>query len=182
MDPITFNIQLTSADLQAFTRYAFGKSLRPTRVILLFIIAVVLVGGAMYLKNPSPALQAPLPRGSSSLPNALYNALPILIFVVAFLFFLRRQLSKTAEKNSPDALLPQILQVTDEGIYSENATSNAMNKWAGVRSLAETKAHYFVMLAPHRGYIIPKRCFTTPDAEAAFGNTIRNFIELKAAD
>jgi hypothetical protein len=182
METTTVNIELTPADLHAFSRYAFRTGIGRGRGIILFILSLLLIGGAFFFKKSGAQPTAPPPgRESASIENVLPNVLPILLFLVLFLFLFHRQLKKGVSRNNPDAFLPSVFRVSDEGVFSENATSSSMHKWAAVRSIIETKEHYFVMLSPMRGYIVPKRSFAMPEAGAAFATAVRARLETGTA-
>ena len=182
METTTVNIELIPADLHAFSRYAFRTGFGRGRGIILFIISLLLIGGAFFFKNSGAQPPASPPgRESASIENVLPSVLPILLFLVLFFFFFRRQLKKAASRNNPDVFLPSVFRVSDEGVFSENATSSSMHKWAAVQSMIETKDHYFVMLSPVRGYIVPKRSFAIPEAGAAFATAVRARLETKTA-
>lgn len=179
MEPITLSIQLTTDDLREFNRYVLSNTFRFPGRLVIFVIACVVLGSGMYFKSSQPSIHAtPSAAESSSIEEVLPTLVPILIFGGLLYFFVRKGLmNMTYKKHFSDALLPTTLRVTDEGISSENVNANSLNKWAGVRSLAEVKAYYFIMVAPNRGFVVPKRSFATPDAEKAFGSTVRAFLE-----
>ena len=77
------------------------------------------------------------------------------------------------QQYAPGALEPTLYQVLDEGFYCENTRGQSVNRWTAVMRLLETEKYLYVMLALRTGYVLPKRCFATPEAATAFAGEIR---------
>src|SRR5439155_21987411 len=48
------------------------------------------------------------------------------------------------------------MEAVPEGLHAECDITDSMVRWAGIRSIAETTTHIFVMLTDVQGYVIPK--------------------------
>ena len=65
---------------------------------------------------------------------------------------------------------PVVIRLTAERIVEESATYSGTARWVAIQSIEEIADHIFLMRAKRNGYVIPRRCFATREAEAIFLN------------
>ena len=106
----------------------------------------------------------------------------VFILLLAKFWVGRRMRSENAWKeNNPSLFLPNLYQVLDEGLFVENDRVHLLTRWTAIVRVAESAKYFYVMETQIRGHILPKRCFSDPQAAANFADQVRLQMEKHAA-
>jgi hypothetical protein len=62
------------------------------------------------------------------------------------------------------SLGPHVFEISEDSIVESNAQGRTETKIAGLRRIAETDSHFFVITNTGTGYVIPKRDLQSNDA------------------
>ncbi|HEY3901524.1 MAG TPA: YcxB family protein [Chthoniobacter sp.] len=174
MDPAIVTVQLEPADLRKFSKFLRGSSWRVWR---LYLIALLLFGFSFFLH-----LQNGRHRGEDlqkSVVSWILPLAPVFLFIIVLLGFYAWWTSRrgTYQKFYPGAFLPITYTVLEEGLYSQNERGEALHFWKTIERFVETNDYFFLTLGKRAGHVIPKRCFSTPEATADFGSQARLQLE-----
>lgn len=158
--------QLTEQDYGVYAR-AVGKSYRGRtyKQVAACIVMAVLAGIlAVSLKNVLFSLIGK--------PGDVWDSI---VYFLLFLFIylsLLRILARIFARGrfSPDGLFLAATQFTllPDGFTTQTRYTQGRVDWRGVQRLAETKDLLLFYIDTMQAYLIPKRCFFTPEAATAF--------------
>ena len=101
--------------------------------------------------------------------------------LIAVFFAGPRSPGGTYRKLFPAEFAATTLTVVDEGLSTRSERGEGVQYWKGIQRLIETSDYFFLMLGQYKGYVVPKRCFSTLEAAAIFGNQVRLQLEKHAA-
>jgi hypothetical protein len=187
METASVVIQLQPADLKRFERFV-GMGLQVNwRVLILFAVAILLIGGGFLLRDglhesraASEQFEYNAPR-SARPADIIVSGLPIVLFLGIFAFFYRQARSASAyEKVAPGIFLPTTYEVRESGLFCGSERAETVAFWHSVARFSETDEDFYVMLGAKNGHVLPKRCFPTSEAAAIFANQIRVHLEKHA--
>lgn len=179
MDPASVTVQLTPADIKAFSKTAQGRY--RWKNTLLFLLAGALFSISFVLQGDHDRSGEPAARVSGFLEVMLPAVVPILIFVGVLVFVLwKSRQPSNYQKYAPGIFLPNTYTVHEEGLFCQNERGETLNYWKIVFRFVETPDHFFIMLAERNGHILPKRCFPSLEAVALFANQVRLNLEKYA--
>ena len=191
MDTASVTVQLEPEDLKRFERFV-GSEAYNWRSVVLFVIALVLIGTAFFLKDqkqpssveidPAP----PVPQGSLFYHAVRYNwpaFVPFVGIVAFYLYFRRKNAQKSAyEAHSPGIFGANTYEVLEKGLLCRSERGETLNAWHVIKRFAETADDIYVMLAARNGHMMPKRCFPTLEAMAIFRNQMQLHLEKHAPE
>jgi hypothetical protein len=157
---------LTHKDLFAFNFRALLRS----RMIQFMIILVIL-----FLTYTT--FNAPIPKGrpEPGMPVRLLTTLIVDITMLAAMFgFLILSLLLLIWTKRFKGLIGQHeLTLTNAGLVSKSADSEAKRKWDGIFRLTSTKNYLFLYVNETMAMIVPKRYFASPAEAQSFEQMIR---------
>jgi hypothetical protein len=186
VDTASVTVQLEPEDLKRFNRFA-GSGDYNWRGLAVFIVAVLLIGGAYFAKGdqpPGPVEVDPVPQGSLFFHALRHNwpsFVPIVVVGVIFLYLRRKGGQKAAyEAYAPGIFEPTTYEVLERGLLCRSDRGETVNSWHVIVRFAETEKDIYVMLAARNGHILPKRCFPTLEAMAIFRNQMQMHLEKHA--
>lgn len=187
MEPATATIQLELADVRRFSRFVRRSQGTKWRRGILFVIALLLIGGSFFLhRNDSrretldedAGLAEPRPAPSGDLISVIF---PGAVFVGFFVFFYWRARRPSAYAAiAPGLFLANTYEVHEAGLYCRNERGETLTYWHVIERFVETDQDFYVMLAARSGYVMPKRCFSTAETAAIFTNQLRMHLEKHA--
>ena len=177
MEPTEVIVQLIPGDIREFHRHCDSQSSslslqsrKPVGFQLAcWIIAIaVIVGLRLKTQDGQPVFTQEMAR----------IVVGVAVFLILLFFFFRWFAFRpgTLKRSQLDIFLPKLYRLGADGIYEENAMSQNTQKWTGIQCIDETKDFLFFLLAPRRGYVIPKRCFHPSDAASVFADQARAFL------
>lgn len=73
--------------------------------------------------------------------------------------------------------MERTVSLQEDGIYSENSTSNGLLKWGGFLHVAQGKKTIFLFIGKRLTYLIPKRAFKSEEEMNCFYNTVYTNVE-----
>ncbi|MBP7252632.1 MAG: YcxB family protein [Alphaproteobacteria bacterium] len=165
--------QLKEQDYTTYAR-AVGKSHRGrtyTHVAACIALAVIAGLLAVSLKNILFKL-----LGSPG--DAWDGGVYFLLFFFIFLSLMRGFARMFARgRFSPNGQFLAATQFTlqHDGFTTQTRYTQGSVDWRGVQRLAETKDLMLIYIDTMQAYIIPKRCFASPEAAAAFYQQAQNY-------
>lgn len=157
----------TQADFLAFADYYYKHSAEGKRGRnRMFLLGAVLFGvfALSEARNPDHGLAQPW-------NYAAYVASAGLLIagvIFAYLRLLRPFVIQLACRRSAlrETFGPTQVSADKRGVSVETASGRGSMAWGEVRGVGETSDHLFVMIAPMRAFIIPRRAFASPEDSA----------------
>jgi hypothetical protein len=99
----------------------------------------------------------------------LFGGLLLLPIVAPFVYnYTPHARRKVEPLESGDILGPKSYELTDDGVAQVARYTESSTRWAGVSSVADTPEHLFLFVDRCSAYILPKRCFDSPEHAAEF--------------
>jgi hypothetical protein len=74
-----------------------------------------------------------------------------------------------------DGLHPNRIILTPEGIIDSGEAGEGLTYWSAVEKLVLTREHFFLMLGPNEGMIVPCRSFESTEAFTIFAQTAQQY-------
>ena len=157
---------LTRGDLLAFQTRALSHS-RPLIVLASFcFVAVVLLN----------VWHPPVEHRSAGLniAGAIITALvlSVLVGAIAYVFLV----ITVWTSNYGSVLSEQTVRITEEGLWTTSEAGEGTLKWTGIHRIVSTKRLLIIFVNGTSARIIPKRCFTTPQAAEDFEREMKGNI------
>jgi hypothetical protein len=166
VEALQVQYKLTPSDFQAFDRYQW-KSRRwikwslPVGVLIFPLLVAILTSGAWHS-----------PQGLVELFKSMgiQLALPLVVVVLFYLFFLRRDYANL-EKKSPELFGDRVTQITEEYFLNRDSQDEGRVFWPAIKQIDQDERCIFVLDKGDNGYIIPKRAFQKETDAALFFQT-----------
>lgn len=165
---MTINCQLKECDYRAFRHYIWFDY---RKMHWYFAgLAIGLLALVWFTDKPD----ATLPEKIAGLIVTII--LWVLLLSVGLVFWKVVTLLTGGRFQGPVGL--HVFEITDDMFSESNAHGRQEVRVSGLRRVAETKAHFFVITNPGTAYVIPKRDLETYDAIYE----LQKKVDLKSAD
>jgi hypothetical protein len=173
---LSVTVQLEPVDLRAYASYIYRGFRRhfSSPVVLMLGLGSALL--CMWISNLSDEVWGHLIIGIFLGASAVVIAW--LLRVTVWVCWQTRQRSYW-EKLDPDYFRPMVHQVLSEGYYAESETAQALYLWPAVARFVEKKEHLIIHLRSNRGFIVPKRCFASPEMAAEYARRIQEHLAAR---
>ena len=166
-DRIAIAYDATEADFLAFADYYYKHSAEGKRGRNRMLLLGVVLFGVFALseaQNPEHGLGQPLNYA------AYVGSAGLLIagIIFAYVRLLRPLVIRVSCRRGMlrETFGPTKVNADKRGISVETAAGRGSMAWNEVRGVGETSDHLFVMVAPMRAFIIPKRALAGPEGAA----------------
>lgn len=160
------HIRLEQSDFAAFQRRLARRIGQPGRWLWAAAVGILVFGVFSFAEGQAATSAA-----------VRYVLLGSAIGVVLTLFWIARR-SRRASRLDPAGYVlgPQHIRFTEHGIEIRKAGSESLTHWSAVRSIEETKEHYFVFLDTVVAHIIPKRDLGSDQARQRVAEALRGYV------
>jgi hypothetical protein len=156
---------ITLDDYKAYVKFIQHANLKTSPRTLFIAIAIgMIVGLSVFFAYEALDLWFH--------PPSFFVGLIFIYFIIKLASALSRK--KFWPQKDGIVLGARTLTLNDDGINLFTDTYNSSTKWQGIRSVAETKTHFFIMLDNLTGYIIPKRAFSNEASMQEFVSIFDN--------
>ena len=162
-------VRYTSADLLRLGLYVTLRS-ASLKWTLLAVAAVVLWINFNDLES------------RLGLASLVAIVLTTIVFTAGALVFLLVMIMLSAlirNRRGTAAAEAHTYSVTDAGLFRQSASSDALLKWGGARSLLKNKHAIYVGTSARSYYILPRRYFADNEAYVAFWDSIQRLAPGK---
>lgn len=150
-------VELTGKDLQRLCAHRNKKLLTFLWVglagLTILSVAALVIGGKAYV--------------------LLVDWLPLFLLLLIW-FALMIRVFTWALPVRP-LMLPTLVTLNPDRFAFQNDVMNGTLDWRALKSVDDGKEHIFFLLERNQGYIIPKRCFITPEAARKFFDAARGY-------
>jgi hypothetical protein len=166
-DENTVRYTLTRSDLLAFQTRAL---LRNKGLIVVSCLCFLLV---VILNVKHPADYHASKAFNLGVAVATAFVLSLVMVIIAYVFLV---ISVWTGKHQ-NVLLEQTVTLTPIGFEARSANGEGFLKWSAVYEFVSTRKLLIIFFNQTTARIIPKRCFPTPEAAAAFEQNIRSRLQ-----
>lgn len=173
-------VQLSEADYLHFNSYhmknrpagkkAFLTNLFLAPVISLFSMIIIL----MISRDPILIV-------GEAVFLTLFSALCMIFTKKRVLRRVRKSYRKTVKKD-PDAFPPVELTFTEDGFSFVEPRETGSVRYSMIKHVGEDTNGLYLYRNDVMGYVLPARCFASPEEQAQFAEFIRKKVEEQKAD
>jgi hypothetical protein len=144
-------------DMNHFLRYTMFRN-RGVKTVLLLIGFSAILNFIFSSKNL----------------NIFTWIIPAIIFLVFFILFRHRMVSKTVKRAFNDSQFE--VSLTEEDLRYSNSDHNIQYSWNKISRIAETQHAYYLYMNKQPSLIFPKHCFKSTDEAQNVANYVRKKI------
>jgi len=151
---MTINCNLTEADYRAmrnYVRFRYRKIHWFLAVVLISLLAFV------WFSNKPQATTGEKIAG-------LVGVAVVWVILTLILYVAWKIISRFTGGRFRGSVGPHVFEVGDDVFTESNAEGRTETRIAGIRHIAETPAHFFILTATGRGHVIPKKDVQSFDA------------------
>ena len=151
---MTINCNLTESDYRAFRRYVMFRYRKVHwyyGVILISLLALV------WFSN-EPGTQVPKKIAG------LVGVLVVWLIFIALFAVGSKLLTRFTGGRFRGSLGPHVFEIGEDRFVESNSEGRKETTLAGLKRVAETDSHFFVLSKAGAGYVIPKRDLQSYDA------------------
>jgi len=164
--------KLEADDLIALQKFHQKKSLPPWAFLLIVVSAAIgmqIIPLLLHVRRFG--WQSRGVQNVVSVPGLLSMLLPLLFFVVFWVFVLRfapQRQAKEVIKNSAVFSNIQTMRVEPDGIFRRDASGEQRLLWSALHDVAQSENQIFFFSEKDAAHIIPKRAFANSDQAQQF--------------
>jgi hypothetical protein len=151
---MTINCNLTEADYRAMRKYAI---FRYRKMHWLFAAMLLPLLAFVWFSNKSETTMAV--KIASLVVVIMLWVIIFLVLVVAW-----KLISRFTGGAFRASVGPHVFEIGDEIFTESNAEGRIETRAAGIRHIAETSRHFFIITKTGRGHVIPKKDMESFDA------------------
>lgn len=144
---MTINCNLTESDYRAMRRYVI---FRYRKLHWFFAVVLISLLAFVWFSNKPEATTGEKIAGLVGV--AVVWVILMLIFSVAW-----KVIARFTGARFRGSIGPHVFEVSDDVLIESNSEGRIETRVAGIRHIAETSAHFFILTTTGRAHVVPKR-------------------------